>query len=155
MTLQMPLWQPVDARQWQVSAVVRWTKVRVRRAPRYLHMWWTWRYICSFTKLIPEQVMKLENLLMEDEDVFSRDAQDFGCMSLVQHSINTAGSLQVKQSHSRVLLAKREMMQLPLDLATDGARVCSGVAAADGGHVATADKQGDPCCGYTCSSCIT
>ncbi|MPC50187.1 hypothetical protein E2C01_044010 [Portunus trituberculatus] len=44
----------------------------------------------STTKLTPEQVVKLEKLLMELKDVFSRDAQDLGCMSLVWHSINTA-----------------------------------------------------------------
>ena len=46
----------------------------------------------SSTKLIPEQAVKMEKLLMEYQDVFSRDAQDFGCMSLVQHSIDTADS---------------------------------------------------------------
>ncbi|MPC57708.1 hypothetical protein E2C01_051695 [Portunus trituberculatus] len=72
----------------------------------------------SSTKLTPEQVVKLEKLLMEHEDVFSQDAQDFGCRSLVQHSINTADSPPIKQPHRRVLLAKREEMRLPLDLAT-------------------------------------
>ncbi|MPC33272.1 hypothetical protein E2C01_026617 [Portunus trituberculatus] len=69
------------------------------------------------TKLTPEQVVKLEKLLMEHEDVFSRDAQGFGCTLLVQHS-NTANSPPIKKPHRRVSLAKREEMRLPLDLAT-------------------------------------
>ncbi|MPC60214.1 hypothetical protein E2C01_054253 [Portunus trituberculatus] len=60
--------------------------------------------------LPPHVVMKLENLLMEDEDVFSRDAQDFGCMSLVQHSINTAGSLQMAPECVVVLQQRMEAM---------------------------------------------
>ncbi|MPC62114.1 hypothetical protein E2C01_056197 [Portunus trituberculatus] len=73
--------------------------------------------VCSSTKQTPEQVMKLEKWLMEHEDVFSRDAQDLGCMSLV-HPPNTADSPPMKQPHSSVPLAKREEMRLPLDLAT-------------------------------------
>ncbi|MPC69643.1 hypothetical protein E2C01_063873 [Portunus trituberculatus] len=46
----------------------------------------------SSTKLTPEQVMKFQKLLMEHDDVFSRDTKDLGCTSLVQHSINTADS---------------------------------------------------------------
>ncbi|MPC57317.1 Retrovirus-related Pol polyprotein [Portunus trituberculatus] len=65
----------------------------------------------SATKQTLEQVVKLDKLLMEYEDVFSRDAQDLGCTSLVQHSINTADSPPIKQPHRRVLLAKREEMQ--------------------------------------------
>ncbi|XP_045127734.1 uncharacterized protein LOC123514150 [Portunus trituberculatus] len=63
------------------------------------------------TKLTSEQVVKLENLLMEHEDVFSRHAQDLGCTSLLQYSINTADSLTIKQPHCCVLLAKRKEMQ--------------------------------------------
>ncbi|MPC39382.1 hypothetical protein E2C01_032917 [Portunus trituberculatus] len=54
---------------------------------------------------------------MEHEDVFSRDAQDLGCTSLIQTS-NTADSPLMKQPHSSVPLAKREEVRLPLDLAT-------------------------------------
>ncbi|MPC34664.1 hypothetical protein E2C01_028060 [Portunus trituberculatus] len=39
--------------------------------------------VCSSTKQTPGQVVKLEKQLMEHEDVFSRDAQGFGCTSLV------------------------------------------------------------------------
>ncbi|MPC59693.1 hypothetical protein E2C01_053719 [Portunus trituberculatus] len=39
--------------------------------------------VCGFTKQTPEQVVKLEKRLMEHEDVFSRDAHDLGCTSLV------------------------------------------------------------------------
>ncbi|MPC35170.1 hypothetical protein E2C01_028588 [Portunus trituberculatus] len=63
----------------------------------------------SSNKLTPEQVVKLEKLLMEHEDIFSRDAQDLGCTLLVQHS-NTADSPPMKQPHRRVPLAKREKM---------------------------------------------
>ncbi|MPC62789.1 hypothetical protein E2C01_056878 [Portunus trituberculatus] len=73
--------------------------------------------VCNSTKLTPEQVVKLKKRLMEHKDVFNRGAQDLGCTSLVQPS-NTADSQPVKQPHSSVLLAKREEMRLPLDLAT-------------------------------------
>ncbi|MPD05692.1 hypothetical protein E2C01_101450 [Portunus trituberculatus] len=43
---------------------------------------------------------------MEHEDVFSRDAQDLGCMSLV-HPSNTTDSPSMKQPHGSVSLAKR------------------------------------------------
>ncbi|XP_045123034.1 uncharacterized protein LOC123511317 [Portunus trituberculatus] len=39
--------------------------------------------VCRSTKLTTKQVVKLEKLLMEHEDVFSRDAQDYGCTLLV------------------------------------------------------------------------
>ena len=65
----------------------------------------------SSTKLTPEQVAKMDKLLMEYQDVFSRDAQDLGCTSLVQHSIDTADGPPIKQPHRRVLLAKREELQ--------------------------------------------
>ncbi|MPC63623.1 hypothetical protein E2C01_057723 [Portunus trituberculatus] len=73
--------------------------------------------VCSFTKQTPEQVVKLEKRLMEHENVFRRDAQDLGCTSLVQPS-NTVCSPLMKQPHFSVLLARREEMRLPLDLAT-------------------------------------
>ncbi|MPC47342.1 hypothetical protein E2C01_041084 [Portunus trituberculatus] len=73
--------------------------------------------VYSSTKLTPEQVVQLEKWLMEHEDVFSRDAQDLGCTSLVQAS-NMTDSPPMKQPHSSVPLAKREEMRLPLDLAT-------------------------------------
>ncbi|MPC96804.1 hypothetical protein E2C01_092082 [Portunus trituberculatus] len=90
--------------------VVRWTETWFKQAPRYLHMWWTWRYT-------PEQVVKLEKRLMEHEDVFSRDAQDLCCTSLVQPA-DMADSQPRKQPHSSVPMAKREEMRLPLNLAT-------------------------------------
>ncbi|XP_045104410.1 uncharacterized protein LOC123499944 [Portunus trituberculatus] len=71
----------------------------------------------SATKLTPEKVVKLEKLLMEHEDVFSRDAQDLGSTLLVQHSINTADSPPIKQPHRRVPLAKREEMQRMVEMA--------------------------------------
>ena len=66
---------------------------------------------CSSTKLTPEQVAKMEKLVMEYQDVFSQDAQDLGCTLLVQHSIDTADNPLIKQPYCRVLLAKREEMQ--------------------------------------------
>ncbi|MPD02888.1 hypothetical protein E2C01_098497 [Portunus trituberculatus] len=54
---------------------------------------------------------------MEHEDVFSRDAQDLGCTSLVQPS-NMADSPLMKQPHCSVPLARREEIRLSLDLAT-------------------------------------
>ncbi|MPC48586.1 hypothetical protein E2C01_042363 [Portunus trituberculatus] len=92
-----------DTRQQQVAAVVRWIEMRV----------------CSSTKLTPKQVVKLEKLLMKHENIFSRGAQDLGCTSLVQHSINTADSPPIKQPHRCVPLAKREEMRIPLDRPLD------------------------------------
>ncbi|MPC64056.1 hypothetical protein E2C01_058166 [Portunus trituberculatus] len=63
-------------------------------------------------------VVKLEKWLMEHEDVFSRDAKDLGCMSLVQ-PYNMTDSQPRKQPHSSVPLAKRKEMKLPLDLTTE------------------------------------
>ena len=58
---------------------------------------------------------------MEYQDVFSRDAQDLCCTSLVQHSINTADSPPIKQPHRRVLLAKRkEMKRIVEEMAAQG-----------------------------------
>ena len=65
----------------------------------------------SSTKLTPEQVAKMEKLLMKHDDVFSRDAQNLGCRSLVQHSLDTTDSPLIKQPHRRIPLAKREEMQ--------------------------------------------
>ncbi|MPC55504.1 hypothetical protein E2C01_049443 [Portunus trituberculatus] len=50
----------------------------------------------SSTKQTREQVVKLEKLLMEHEDVFSRDAQDLGCTLLLcggdaQHAVGDRG----------------------------------------------------------------
>ncbi|MPC80896.1 hypothetical protein E2C01_075493 [Portunus trituberculatus] len=73
--------------------------------------------VCSSTKQTPKQVVKLEKWLMEHEDIFSQDAQDLGCTSLVQPS-NMADNPSMKQPHGGVSLAKREEMRLPLDLAT-------------------------------------
>ena len=53
----------------------------------------------------------MEKLLMECQDVFSRDAQDLGWTSLVQHSIDTADSPPIKLPHRRVPLVKGEEMQ--------------------------------------------
>ncbi|XP_045137192.1 uncharacterized protein LOC123519753 [Portunus trituberculatus] len=80
----------------------------------------------SATTLIPEQVVKLGKLLMEHEDIFSRDAQDLGCTSLVQHSINMADSSPIMQPHHRVLLAKREEIQRMVgEMAAQGLVECS------------------------------
>ncbi|XP_045128194.1 uncharacterized protein LOC123514375 [Portunus trituberculatus] len=96
--------------------VVRWMETRVEASPA-LSPHVVDLEVCSSTKQTPEQMVKLEKWLMEEEDVFSRDAQDLGCTSLV-HPSNTADSPLMKQPHSSVPLARREEMRLPLDLAT-------------------------------------
>ncbi|MPC82259.1 hypothetical protein E2C01_076913 [Portunus trituberculatus] len=55
---------------------------------------------------------------MEHEDVFSRDAQDLGCMTLVEHSINTTDSLPIK--HKPPHLANLSLAKL-----TFGGRVAT------------------------------
>ena len=63
----------------------------------------------------------MEKLQMEYHDVFSQDAQDIGCTSMVQHSIDTADSPPIKQSHRCVPLAKRDEMQWKVkDMAVQG-----------------------------------
>ena len=69
----------------------------------------------SAAKLTPDQVRRMESLLVRYADVFSRGDHDLGRTGMVKHSINTGSCPPIKQAPRRVSPAKREEMQRMVD----------------------------------------
>ena len=65
-------------------------------------------YKSSSCELSKEQTIALANLLVEQQHVFSKSGDDLGCVTGVQHNINTGSAAPIKQRPRRQALAKRE-----------------------------------------------
>ena len=63
-----------------------------------------------------EENRKLEELLMEYDDVFSKSAADIGRTDLIKHTINTGNEPAIKQNPRRIQIHKKQVVK---DLITD------------------------------------